>query len=131
MDANKATSISAGKAIYGVLSGNPVISASVTNIFPVAVDEAKLPYIVYKRIKGEYEPVKAGAGADASNVEVLCCAEDYDGAVDLAEGVNLLLNGRSGIFNGIRIRSCRYMDSDDFFEDDAYVVRIIFKVAIG
>lgn len=131
MAAVKRTSISAGKAIYGILSKSEDVTGKVKNIFPVAVDHTVLPRIVYRRIKGSYVPVKSGVGADASFVEILCCAEDYDSAVDIAEMVRKELDGKYATIGDIRMRSCRYDDGDDFFEDDAYVSRMIFTVAIG
>lgn len=133
MDAQpiRRTTISAGLMIYRLISGNKELSAKITKVFPVAVEEATLPYIVYRRTDGDYTPVKDSEGADSSMVEVMCCAEDYDGAVDLAELTRKALDRKKAISPDMEMRSCRYVKSEDLFEDDAYVVRMIFKVSIG
>lgn len=131
MGVNRLTSLSAGIVISKLLSNNKDLHGKVTAIFPVAADKAELPYIVYKRTKGEYTPVKTGTGADSSLVEILCCAASYGDAVNLAEIVRRILDGAWYRDSLIEMRCCRYESSDDFWEDDAYVVRMIFKISIA
>ncbi len=129
MDAPK-TSISAGIIIGKLLSEAPAVAGITDKVFPVAVDQATLPYIVFKTIGLEQAPVKGGQGADTAELEVCCCAEGYEEAVTLAEAVREALDGISCEEEGIRMRSCRLSDHEEFWEDDAYVERLVFDVKI-
>lgn len=129
MDASK-TSISAGLALAKILWEDQAVSGRVTRIFPVAIDSAELPFIVFRTVGLEQEAVKSGAGADTAQVEVMCCAEGYEEAVELAEAVRGSLDGVSYSDEEIRMRGCRLSDHDEFWEGDAYVERLVFDIRI-
>ena len=64
------TSLSIGKIIRKLLTESVKIKAAkVTKVFPVVTDEAKLPYIAYRRADIEPGPFKGG-NADTVTVEV-------------------------------------------------------------
>lgn len=130
MDVIKRSSISAGMMIATLLSSEPEIMSRITKIIPVKADEAILPYIYYRRTDGVEIPVKSGAGADSSFVEITCCAEDYDSAIDLAELTRNALDGASHKDGSFVMRRCIYQKSEDFWEDDAYCVVMTFKVSV-
>lgn len=117
--------------IYKLLSEDEEVMGKVTKIYPVIADVAELPYIYYRRFDGEYTPVKTGVGADTSIVEINCCAEDYESAVDLAELVRKVLDGRSASDQEMTMRVCRYVRSEDVYQDDAHKVVMEFKVSIN
>jgi hypothetical protein len=128
MAANK-TSLSAGEIIRTVLTSDETVMGIVTKVFPVATDEAKLPYVMYRRAHMEQVPTK-GIGADTVGIEVTCYAEQYTQSVELAEAVRAALDGKQASIDGLSMRSCHLTDSEEAWEDDAYVQQLIFTIKI-
>lgn len=93
-------------------------------------DSAELPYIVYRRAQLEQTPVKSGRGADTVGIEILCYTEHYTEGVELAEAVRGALDGKQGEVNGLVMRSCYLSDSEEAWQDDAYVQQLMFNVKI-
>ena len=124
------TSISAGLIIGTLLSEDPYIAAMVTDVFPVVIDEATLPYVSFRALKMENSPVKGASGSEALLVEVCCFSDSYAGSVELAEAVRSALDGQQSSRDGMRMRSCFFEDREETWEDDAYVQRLVFRVKI-
>ena len=124
------TSLSAGEIIRSILMSDSEVSARVKKIFPVVEDSAELPYIVYRRAQLEQTPVKSGRGADTVGMEILCYTEHYTEGVELAEAVRGALDGKQGVVNGPVMRSCYLADSEEAWQDDAYVQQLMFNVKI-
>lgn len=93
-------------------------------------DSAELPYIVYRRAQLEQEPVKGRRGADTVGIEVLCYTQHYTEGVELAEAVRGALDGAQGEIDGLVMRSCYLADSEEAWQDDAYVQQLMFNVKI-
>lgn len=129
MGANK-TSLSAGEIIREILSSDPEVAARTNKIFPVAVDNADLPYVLYRRVQLEQVPVKDRRGADTVGIEVMCYTSQYTEGVELAEAVRAALDGRQAALDGLRMRSCFLSDSEEAWQDDAYVQQLIFTAKI-
>lgn len=129
MGVNK-TSLSAGEIIREILSTDPEVAARTNKIFPVAVDNADLPYVLYRRVQLEQVPVKDRRGADTVGIEIMCYTAQYTQGVELAEAVRAALDGRQVELDGLRMRSCFLSDSEEAWQDDAYVQQLIFTVKI-
>lgn len=124
------TSLSAGEIIRSILMSDSEVSARVKKIFPVVEDSAELPYIVYRRTQLEQEPVKGRRGADTVGIEILCYTQHYTEGVELAEAVRDALDGKQGEVDGLVMRSCYLADSEEAWQDDAYVQQLVFNVKI-
>lgn len=124
------TSLSAGEIIRGILIDDAEVAARVNKIFPVVEDSAELPYIVYRRAQLEQDPVKGGRGADTVGIEVLCYTQHYTEGVELAEAVRGALDGVQGEAEGLVMRSCSLADSEEGWQDDAYIQQLMFNVKI-
>lgn len=125
------TSLSAGTVIRAALLDDKDVMARVNKIFPVVADSAELPYISYRRAGFEQNPQKAGApGADAIQLEVLCFTARYTEGVELAEAVRAALDHATITQGDLRLRSCTLTDSEEAYQDDAFVQQLVFTVNI-
>jgi hypothetical protein len=122
------TSLSIGKIIRKLLTESVTIKAAkVTKVFPVVTDEAKLPYIAYRRADIEPGPFKGG-NADTVTVEVACFTKDYESGIELAEIVREVLDCQEKEIDGLKMRSCTLSGGDERYQDDAYVQYLIFTI---
>lgn len=125
------TSLSAGEVIRAALLDDKDVMARVNKIFPVATESAQLPYISYRRAGFEQNPQKAGApGADSIEFEVLCFTAHYTEGVELAEAVRAALDHATITQGDLRLRSCTLTDSEEAYQDDAFVQQLVFTVNI-
>ena len=124
------SSLSAGEIIRDVLVNNAEVAARAKKVFPVVEDSAELPYIVYRRTQLEQEPAKGRRGADTVGIEILCYTQHYTEGVELAEAVRDALDGAQGEKDGLVMRSCYLADSEEAWQDDAYVQQLVFNVKI-
>ncbi|EJX10522.1 hypothetical protein EVA_01083 [gut metagenome] len=125
------TILSAGIAIRHLITQSAAVQGITRKVFPVVVDEAVLPYVVYRRAALAQVPVKGLPGASQAQVEVACFAKDYGESVRLAEAVNAALDGQSlTLPGGLTLRSCRYVDGEEGWQDDAYMQRLVYDVRI-
>lgn len=128
---DRMTSLSAGLAVYAMLAGDGELSGMVTKIFPVATDEAELPYIAYRRVSLENTAVKTGIrGTDTVRVEVACYAASYADGVRIAEAVRRTLEGKRYRSNGLEVRMCLLADAAEEWQDDAFVQRLSFDLKV-
>lgn len=120
----KTTSLSIGSAIRDALVRHGV-DKRVSKIFPLVVDDAKLPYILYRRAGFEQQAVKTHAKTpDVVEMEVACFAATYSESVEIAELVREALDyGSTQAY-----RSCFLVDASEHFVDDAFVQNLRFEV---
>lgn len=130
MAVNK-TSLSAGSIIRAILLEDPAVNAMTKNIFPIVIDKAILPYILYRRTALEHNPSKAKQpGADTVQIEVLCFTAKYKEGIIMAEAVRKALDYVQGEADGLAMRSCTLVDSEEAWQDDAFVQQLVFSVKI-
>jgi len=127
--------ISVGAGLRDVLLNDQYVAAILGakgKVYPVVTDEAVLPYIVYRRLSLVSSPTKArgeGLWDDEVQIEMLCCAPTYAAGVELAERVRKALDGFAGeVIPNLVVRSCRLADSEESWQDDAWVQRLVFAV---
>ncbi len=125
------TSLNAGAVIRSILISNAEVKKRTNKIFPISIDSAQLPYILYRRASLAHNPTKAGMpGADTVTMEVVCYTAKYAESVELAEAVRGALDYAQGESDGTVMRSCVLSDSEEGYEDDAFVQRLVFQVRI-
>ena len=124
------TSLSAGEIIRAMLIEDSEVMARANKVFPVVEDSAELPYIVYRRTQLEQDLTKGRRGADTVGIEILCYTKGYTEGVELAEAVRGALDGAQGESDGLVMRSCHLADSEEAWQDDAYVQQLVFNVKI-
>lgn len=129
--AQKKTSLSAGSIIRDILLSNEEVKRRTNKVFPIVIDNAQLPYILYRRAALAHNPTKQGApGADTVTMEVVCYTAKYAEGVELAEAVRQALDYASGEHDGVKMRSCTLADSEEGYEDDAFVQQLVYQVRI-
>lgn len=127
----KKTSLSAGSIIRDILLSNEEVKRRTNKVFPIVIDNAQLPYILYRRAALAHNPTKQGApGADTVTMEVVCYTAKYAEGVELAEAVRQALDYASGEHDGVKMRSCTLADSEEGYEDDAFVQQLVYQVRI-
>lgn len=124
------TSLSAGEIIRAMLIEDSEVMTRANKVFPVVEDSAELPYIVYRRTQLEQDPTKGRRGADTVGIEILCYTKGYTEGVELAEAVRGALDGAQGESDRLVMRSCYLADSEEAWQDDAYVQQLVFNVKI-
>lgn len=125
------TSLSAGAVIREILLADADVRRRTNKIFPVVTSKAELPYILYRRAALQHNPTKAGQpGADTVTMEVFCYTANYADGVELAEAVRKALDYAQGEKDGLVMRSCTLVDSEEDFTDDAFVQCLSFNVKI-
>ena len=120
------TSLSAGEIIRAILANDAEVTTRANKIYPVVEDRADLPYIVYRRTQLKQDPTKNGRGADTVGIEILCYTKQYTEG----EAVRDALDGAQGEADGLVMRSCYLEDSEEAWQDDAYVQQLVFNVKI-
>jgi len=111
-----------GLAIYNVLTNDTDVSNLVsTRIFPnVAKQGTAFPFLVYQTTSVEPTNTKDGVSPmDTNSFEVLCFADNYSTAVDLAQKVRIALDRKNGTYpatTGIKIQSIKFNSVDEEFE---------------
>lgn len=129
--AQRKTSLSAGAVIRDILLSSEEVKRRTNKVFPIVIDNAQLPYILYRRAALAHNPTKQGMpGADTVTMEVVCYTAKYAEGVELAEAVRQALDYASGERGGVVMRSCTLADSEEGYEDDAFVQQLIFQVRI-
>ncbi len=125
------SSLSAGAIIRSILLSDKDVKKRTNKVFPIAIDNAQLPYILYRRAALQHNPTKARMpGADTVTMEVVCYTAKYAEGVELAEAVRAALDYKQGELDGVQMRSCTLADSEEGYEDDAYLQQLVFQVKI-
>lgn len=122
------SSLSAGEIIRAVLTSDPEVTARAKKVYPVVEDTAELPYVVYRRTQLEQGQVKGRRGNDNVTIEVLCYTKGYTEGVELAEAVRDALDNKTAESDGLVMRSCYLTDSEEAWQDDAYLQILVFNV---
>ncbi len=130
------TSLSAGFALYEILTSSAEVRAILgadvkVKVFPVVIDEATLPYVVYRRKRMTTTAVKSPDPNDRALFEFICCTESMEETVALAEAVRGALEDFSGPASGLHIRGTELVDAEDGWEGDAYMMRLDIALRIG
>lgn len=125
------TSLSVGAIVRDILINDADVSSRVTKVFPVVTEKANLPYIAYRRSRTEHNPTKAkNPGADTVQLDLLCFTATYGDGIELAEAVRAALDYKQAEKDGLVMRSCTFAGGEEYYEDDAYVQELSFKINV-
>ena len=125
------TSLSVGAIVRDILINDADVNSRVTKVFPVVTEKATLPYIAYRRSRTEHNPTKAkNPGADTVQLDLLCFTATYGDGIELAEAVRAALDYKQAEKDGLVMRSCTFAGGEEYYEDDAYVQELSFKINV-
>ncbi len=118
-----------GNDIRKILMTDADVQQAVGNkIFPiVAPENTDGDFILYTREAYGKEYAKQGLYEDNCQEEILIVSEHYDNSTDIAEKVDKALSGRHTLDCGATI-TMTVATSNESFQDNKYVQRIVFKI---
>lgn len=131
------SALSAGLLLYDLLKDSEELKqAGCKKVFPVVSEAgAELPYICYRRGATDWREVKDGSAANTTTMEIGCFASTYAASVHLAEIVRELLDGTQVTYTDgnatLRARSIALVDSEESWQDDAYVQMLNFEFKLN
>ncbi len=131
------SALSAGLLLYDLLKDSQELrQAGCKKVFPVVSEAgAELPYICYRRGSTDWRAVKDGSPANTTTMEIGCFANTYAESVHLAEVVRELLDGTQVTYTDgtdtLRARSIALVDSEESWQDDAYMQMLNFEFKIN
>jgi hypothetical protein len=126
---HKRSSLSAGLIVRHLLTNDEDVQVITRHIFPVIVDEATLPYVVYRRADLEAAPNSNGA-ADVLTFEIACYAASYAESVELAEAVRHALDGTQIVAGDLTLRACRIASAEELYDGDAYAQLLTYTARV-
>lgn len=122
------STLSIGAVVRALLLKSDEVTERVTKIYPVVVDEAKLPYLVYNS-EVEHLPTKSFDGVDTVTVDVDVLAGTYKELVELSEAVRAAMDYhyyRDEDFDVSGIHMTRAGQTE--WEDDAWARTLTFQM---
>lgn len=122
-----------GIGIFSLLSNDAAVAAIVANrIFPAITSKAaKLPFVTYDIINITPNDTKTGTSkVDELDVEIVCHAETYSAASDLADASRAALDRSNVTLPAVTIDSIQFQTGDVEFTDQPrkFMVVLEFKV---
>lgn len=117
-----------GKYIYNTLNDADTITC---NVYPLIADnDAKFPFILYKRVNLISDANKDGTNEDAVTVEISVVTDKYSVGIDLASKVRNLLEKQCTLYQGIEINDTRLVYANEEY-NNAFVQRLQFEMKIN
>ena len=118
-----------GKYIYSALNDSEEITCKV---YPLIADnDAKYPFIVYRRINLVSNSSKDGIYEDSTIVEIVIVSDKYSVGVDIATEVRNLLEKQSVIYDDLEINDTTLSLAAEEYSNNAYVQRLQFTFKIN
>lgn len=119
------SSISAARVVRSILLDSAVAS-KVNKIYPVVVDKADKPYIVFRRVSMIPARAKNVIVEDSATIQILVVTDDYDSGLEIAEEVRKALDCRN--LSQYGVSECILTNAQETWMDDAYVQDLYFTI---
>lgn len=117
-----------GKYIYTTLQQSEDITCKV---YPLVADnDAKYPFIIYKRVNLLSSDVKDGIIEDDVTIEIVVVSDKYSVGVDIATKVRELLEKEHVTFQEMEIDDCKIVLATEEF-NNAFVQRMQFNFKVN
>ncbi|WP_455639770.1 tail completion protein gp17 [Parabacteroides sp.] len=118
-----------GKHIHSVLTSDDDVKGLVKGrVFPLVIPEGTdRPFVVFNDINVVGEYTKDGWIGDTTQVTVMCVADKYESAADLAENVRITLEQSKKHYDSYTIGGGELKKSADAYENGVYVIVLNFE----
>lgn len=118
-----------GKYIYNTLNQSENITCK---IYPLVADnDAKFPFIIYKRVNLNSLMCKDGLYEDEATVEISVVTDKYSIGIEIANQVRELLESQILNYQGLEITESRLMQASEEYNNGAFVQRLQFNFKIN
>ncbi len=118
-----------GKYIYSVLNGSEEITCKV---YPLIADnDAKYPFIIYRRVNLNSNSNKDGYYEDNVSIEITVVADKYTDSIDIATKIRSLLEKQSVNYDDLEINDATLSLATEEYSNNAYVQRLQFTMTIN
>lgn len=115
-----------GKYIYSRLTDSSY--GLCVKVYPLVADnDAKYPFVVYRRMNLMSDSTKDGIHQDTVQVEIIVVADKYSVSIDLAQKIRKLLERQTVIYDDLRINDGTIIMATEEFSNNAYVQRMQFQ----
>ena len=117
-----------GKFIYNTLSGDSSINCKV---YPLVADnDAKFPFIIYRRANLDSATSKDGVFEDNVDVEITVVSDKYSVGVELASQIRNDFEKMSVIYDNMEIMDGDLNLATEEYSNNAYVQRMNFNFKV-
>lgn len=117
-----------GKYIYSTLNGSSSIDCKV---YPLIADnDAKFPFIIYKRINLQSNGCKDGLIEDDVEVEITVVSDKYSTSIELASNVRSLLEKQHAEYSDLNIDDASITLASEEFSNNSFIQRLHFNFKI-
>lgn len=118
-----------GKYIHSVLDNSEDITCKV---YPLIADNnAKYPFIIYKRVSMSSNACKDGYYEDNVIMEITVVSDKYASSVDIATKIRNLLETQSVNYDDLEINDTTLSLATEEYSNNAYVQRLQFTMTIN
>lgn len=115
-----------GKYIYSTLNNN--IDCKV---YPLVADNnAKFPFVVYRRTNLVSATCKDGIYQDEVSVEIIVVSDGYSDSIDIATNIRSLLEKQSVFYDDLEINDGTLNLATEEYSNNSYVQRLQFNFKI-
>ena len=119
-----------GEYIYDALSQDSSVNGY--RVYPLVADNnAKFPFVIYRRAGLESSTCKDGTYEDSVTMEVMVVSDKYSTGIDIAVRIREILEKQYAIFNTMEINDGNMVLATEEYSDNAYIQRMQFNFKIN
>lgn len=118
-----------GKYIYNSITNDASINVKA---YPLVADNnAKYPFVVYRRVNLISSTCKDGVYEDEAVIELIIVSDKYSVGVDIAQAIRRKLERQCVIYEDLEINDGNITLATEEWSENAYVQRIQFTFKIN
>ncbi len=118
-----------GKYIYQTLTNSNDITC---RVYPLVADnDAKFPFVVYRRVNLVSGSSKDGVYEDDVTVEIVVVCDKYSDSINIATAIRNLLERQSVVFDNLEINDGELTLANEEYSNNSYIQRLQFNFKIN
>lgn len=119
-----------GEFIYDALSTDS--STYGYKVYPLVADNnAKFPFVIYRRVSLESSTCKDGVFEDSVTMEIMVVSDKYAVGVDMAIRIREILERQCAYFSDMEINDGNMVLATEDYSDNAYIQRMQFNFKVN